>query len=206
MLSYAAGDPRMRQSKQPLLPTPVPKAGVILDEYACRKQKADRLENRRLVLIGIIIAALIAFAIPIASLAGDVGPLGRVTYTARVSGAVFTDLAINSSKTTDSIKTDGWNEVTVWIDYTWSSATYVNMTCEEQRYGDTTTWYQIPMCNDSSPPDSTCGQLRKRFAVSDDVAWRWRIPIMGYNFRCSFVTTGGDSGDTASVRYVGGQQ
>jgi hypothetical protein len=157
----------------------------------------------RLVIASALAVSLLASS---SAAAGDVGPLGRVTYAAKVSDALFNDLAINAAKTTDSIKTDGWNEVTVWIDYTWSSATYVNMTCEEQRYGDTTTWYQVPMCNDSSPPDSTCGQLRKRWAVSADVAWRWRIPIMGYNFRCSFVTTGGDSGDTASVRYVGGQQ
>lgn len=152
------------------------------------------------------LASSVALMLGWPALAGEVGPLGRITYTPRVSGTVFTDLAINTAKTTDAIKTDGWNEVTVWIDYTWSSATYVNMTCEEQRYGDTTTWYEIPMCDDSSPPDSTCDLLRKRRAVSASKAWRWRIPIMGRYFRCSFVTTGGGSGDTASVVFVGGQQ
>lgn len=165
-----------------------------------------------LKILTFVIASIVAFTFPIQALAGDVGPLGRVMYIARVSGAVFTDLAINASKTTDAIKTDGWNEVTVWIDYTYSSATYVNMTCKEYPSAvsdvtDTSEFHSIPMCNDSSPPDSTCDALRKRWTVSGASAkWRWRIPIMGKYFSCSFVTTGGDSSDTASVVYAGGQQ
>ncbi len=157
---------------------------------------------KRIILPLAIVLAVMLFG---STVLAD-GPLGRVIYTATVSDAAFTGLAINTTKTTDAIKTLGWNEVTVWIDYTYSSATYVNMTCEEQRIGDTTTWYKIPMCNDSSPPDSTCEPLRKRWAVSADVAWRWRIPIMGRRFRCSFITTGGSSSDVATVHYMGGQQ
>lgn len=140
------------------------------------------------------------------------GPLGRVPYTATVSGAAFSGLAINSAKTTDAIRTNGWNEVTVWIDYTYSSASYVNMTCKEYHSAvsdvtDTSAFYSIPMCNDSSPPDSTCEALRKRWNVrTSNAKWRWRIPVMGKYFSCSFITTGGDGGDVASVTYVGGHQ
>jgi hypothetical protein len=135
------------------------------------------------------------------------GPLGRVTYTARVSGAEFTDLAINASKTTDAIRTNGWNQIAVLVSYTYSGALYVNMTCYEQFGNDTTTWYVIPMCNDSSPPTSRCGLLTKQWDVdgaSED--WRWMIPVFGKYFQCTFVTTGGDSGDKASIKFAGGEQ
>jgi hypothetical protein len=153
-----------------------------------------------------ILAAIAAIMLFAQEAVAD-GPLGRVTYTARVSGAAFTDLAINTLKTTDAIRTSGWNEVTVWVNYTYSGATYVNMTCYEQRGGDISTWYVIPMCNDSSPPNSTCGALTKRWDVSSSSAnWRWRIPIMGKYFQCGFITTGGDSSDVASVVFMGGEQ
>lgn len=156
-----------------------------------------------------IIAPIIVFVALILSAqsvhAGEVGPLGRVEYQAKVSGSAFTDLAINTAKTTDAIKTDGWNEITVWIEYTYSSAISVNMTCfEKRRFSDE--WYAIPMCDDSAPPDSICQLLNKRWPVSADVNWRWRIPIMGRYMQCSFVTTGGGAGDTATVAFVGGHQ
>jgi hypothetical protein len=157
---------------------------------------------RRLLPVLTVFVLFVAFRSP--SFAD--GSLERVVYVATVSDVEFTDLAINTTKTTDAIRTLGFNEVTVWINYTYSSATYVNMTCEEQMIGDTTTWYKIPMCNDSSPPDSTCEQLRKRWPVIANDAWRWRIPIMGRRFRCSFITTGGGSSDVASVRFMAGRQ
>jgi len=135
------------------------------------------------------------------------GPLGRVTYTARVSGAEFTDLPINTLKTTDAIRTNGWNQIAVLVSYTYSSASYVNMTCYEQFGNDTTTWYVIPMCNDSSPPVSRCGLLTKQWDVgmaSED--WRWMVPVFGKYFQCTFVTVGGGVGDTASVKFAGGEQ
>lgn len=197
----------LQTSGQPL-PTPVPNYAREYDAWLRKEEVRQKREDKQINLfIAVMMAIALSFLLAGVAHAGDVGPLGRVTYQARVSGTKFTDLSINTAKTTDAIKVDGWNEMTVWVKYTYSGASYVNMTCFEQRDGDMSTWYAIPMCNDASPPNSTCSLLTKQWDVDSESAnWRWRIPIMGRYFRCSFITTGGDTNDKASVVYVGGQQ
>lgn len=157
-----------------------------------------------------LLAALTFFAILLVglpALAGDVGPQPRVLYRTMVGGADFDGLAANVSRTTDWITIDGFNAIGIYWDLDWTSGTHVNMSCQEQRRGSTAKTYNVPMCDDSVPPTSTCASLVKVWATGGaDAAGRYVVRVHGYRFRCTFTVTAAAAADLLSVVFVGGVQ
>lgn len=155
----------------------------------------------------ILIGAFLLVAMALMSI-GMVGESAMAAYTTpgphlnrvkglTVSGAAFSGLAVNAAKTFDSIGCGGYHTVLVEIQYTYSAATAVNMTCEESP--DESVWLKVPQADESSPPTVSHGQRIWTWAGTSSVNFFFEVPVRYRYLRCSIYTTGGDVNDVATV-------
>lgn len=141
--------------------------------------------------------------------------LCAATASAEGQKAYFVDLsatdtgcnavAIDSSKTCtftppagNGDNVNGFNAISIYVDYTNSAATAVVMTCQAQS-GSSTTWHAIQMLDATAPPTLTSAPASWSQAVSADEDWVWTVTANYYKLRCSFVGTGADGSDKIIV-------
>jgi len=136
--------------------------------------------------------------IPIQALAVGPGPREYGSYNLTVSGAAFTGLSINVSKTFDAVNIGGWQTALVQVEYTWAAATHVTMTCIESP--DNAKWYIVPELDDMGA------------GVLDHYqrTWRWvtggasaniffEVPMRFRYLRCTIGSVLGAAGDTVTA-------
>lgn len=127
----------------------------------------------------------------------------RATYSATITDSAFSSVAINTARTFDAMSFEKYSTVLVEIEYTYSSATHVTMTCEQSP--NKSKWFKVPELEDVG--DATLDHEQR--------TWRWVTNSASANFffevptrykwlRCTIYTVNGAAGDKATVTITAG--
>lgn len=143
-----------------------------------------------LALVGLMSTAYALYTPP--------GPNANARYTLTVGGAAFSGLAINAAKEFEAINVGGYHTVLVEVQYTYSAASAITMTCTESP--DNSNWFQIPQVDESSPPTVAFAQRTWSWTLaSADVDFYFEVPVRYRYLKCSMVGTGADASDVVTA-------
>jgi hypothetical protein len=109
------------------------------------------------------------------------------------NGNAIVAAPLNVTITTDSIKVKGYRWVEWAIQYAWSAASAVTMTCQQSE--DNVVWLDIQALQFVSFPTATSGKMLWSEAVSASGNWPWVVPNHSVFMRCVFNGTGASSSD-----------
>lgn len=150
----------------------------------------------------LLITLALMISVPISAHAQSTDPAGTlddVTKSVTLSSAAFTTVALNTARTFDAIKVQGFSELTLSFTYVYSAATAVTMTCTHALTSGGT-YKTIQVLTYSGATAASEPHVWSQ-AVSASENWSWTIRIKPeYNYlKCTITATGGAVGDTLTL-------
>lgn len=108
-------------------------------------------------------------------------------------------VTLAASRTGSTLGCDGYTTLILWVNFTFSAETALNIAIDTQPVGDTTNWYesQIETFSAGSGDLENARHLENGGATK---LFRLSVDIAGLNFRVRLLRTAGVADDTVTVR------
>jgi hypothetical protein len=122
-------------------------------------------------------------------------------------GVLLNDVALNgaeSTRTTAAIQTLAYNQIFLYVNYTWSAATDIRVTCRANYDLTDAVNYKYLAWDCATSPICVGQPWSWRVNVTASDAWVIPIPWMGRQITCIASGTGAGAADKITIKGLGG--